>query len=127
MPPVLRLREEQPGVVGVTATVWAIEDGTLRRQRLVNDRVVSEESRELTPDEVLRVRTALSRADLPTLPAGAARPVEANLGKLVIEADGERWETVYRKGAPPAEFAADSPAARLRAIADTLRALGEGR
>jgi hypothetical protein len=107
--------------------VWAIEDGTLRRQRLVNDRVVSEESRELTPDEIQRVRTALGRADLPTLAGGAVRPVEANLGKLVIEADGERWETAYRKGAPPAESAADSPDARLRGVADTLRALGEGR
>jgi hypothetical protein len=127
MSSLVRLREEQPGVVGVTATVWAIEDGTLRRQRLVNDRVVSEESRELRPEELERVRVALGRAasDLP--PVSAVRPAEANLGKLVLEADGKRWETVYRKGAPATELAATSAEGRLRAVADTIRTLSAER
>ena len=127
MSSLVRLREEQPGVVGVTATVWAIEDGTLRRQRLVNDRVVSEETRELTPEEVERVRAAVGQAAFSTLPSSAARPVEANVGKLVLEADGKRWETVYRKGAPAAELAATSPEARLQAVADTIRTLSAER
>ena len=127
MPSLLRLREEQPGVVGVTATVWAIEGGTLRRQRLVNDRVVSEVTRELQPEELERVRVALGRAAFGSLPASAAHPAEANLGKLVLEADGKRWESVYRKGAPATELAASSPEGRLRAVADTIRTLSEER
>ena len=127
MSSLVRLREEQPGVVGVTATVWAIEDGTLRRQRLVNDRVVSEETRELRPEELERVRVALGRAAFDLPPVSAVRPAEANLGKLVLEADGKRWETVYRKGAPATELAATSPEGRLRAVADTLRTLSEER
>ena len=127
MPSLLRLREEQPGVVGVTATVWAIEDGTLCRRRLVNDRVVSEEIRQLQPEELERVRVALGQAAFPALPVSAAPPAAANLGKLVLEADGKRWETTYRKGAPATELAASSPEARLRAIADTIRTLAEER
>jgi hypothetical protein len=127
MPSLLRLREEQPGVVGVTATVWAIEDGTLCCQRLVNDRVVSEETRELQPEELERVRVALGQAAFGALPSGAARPAEANLGKLVLEADGKRWETPYSKGAPAPRPAATSPEGRLRAIADTIRTLSEER
>jgi hypothetical protein len=127
MPSLLRLREEQPGVVGVTATVWAIEGGTLRSQRLVNDRVVSEESRALQPEEMERVRVALGRAALDRLPVSAVHPAEANQGKLVFEADGKRWETVYRKGARATEPAASSPEGRLRAVADTIRTLSEVR
>jgi hypothetical protein len=127
MSSLLRLREEQPGVVGVTATVWAIEDGTLCCQRLVNDRVVSEETRELQPAELERVRVALGQAAFGGLPVSAPPPKEANLGKLVLEADGKRWETVYRKGAPATKLAASSPEGRLRAVADTIRTLSEER
>jgi hypothetical protein len=128
MPSVLRLREEQPGVVGVTATLWAIEDGRLRRQRLVNDRVVSEETRELSAEEVERVKAAVGDASLATLPATSARPVEANVGKLVLEADGRRWETAVRKGAPrPEPATAGSAEARVRAVADAIRALSESK
>jgi hypothetical protein len=123
MPSVLQLREEQPGVVGTTATVWLIQDGKLRRQRLVNDRVVAEESRELTPAEIERVRSALGQASFSSLPALSARPVEANVGKLVLEADGKRWETPYRAGATPTAQAAGSPEARLLSIASTIRTL----
>ena len=114
-------------MVGVTATVWAIEDGTLCRRCLVNDRVVSEETRELHPEELERVRVALGQAAFDLLPVSAARPEEANLGRLVLEADGKRWETAYRKGAPAAELAVGSPEARLRALADTIRTLSEER
>ena len=127
MSSLLRLREEQPGVVGVTATVWAIEDGTLCCRRLVNDRVVSEETRELQPAELERVRVALGQAAFDLLPVSAPPPKEANLGKLVLEADGKRWETVYRKGAPATKLAASSPEGRLRAVADTIRTLSEER
>jgi hypothetical protein len=127
MSSLLRLREEQPGVVGVTATVWAIEDGTLRCRRLVNERVVSEEIRELQPEELERVRAALGQAAIDPLPASAVHPEQANLGKLVLEADGKRWETVYRKGAPASELAASSPEGRLRAVADAIRTLSEDR
>ena len=119
---VLRLREEQPGVVGVTATLWAIEDHTLRRQRLVNERVVSEESRELSAEEVAGVEAALGRASLATLPALPAHPAEANAGRLVLEADGRRWETILRKGAPPSA-PPSSVEGRLGAVADAIRAL----
>jgi hypothetical protein len=127
MPSVLRLREEQPGVVGVTATLWAIEERTLRRQRLVNERVVSEESRELSAEEVARVAAALGRAALATLPVTQGRPLEANAGRLVLEADGRRWETAWRRGAPPSTAPASSAEARVRAVADAIRALAEGR
>ena len=127
MPSLLRLREEQPGVVGVTATVWSIEDATLRCRHLVNDRVVSEETRALRPDELERVRVALGRAASGALPSSPAPPVEANQGRLVLEAGGRRWETAYRKGAALPEGAAASPEARLRAVADTIRTLAEGR
>src|SRR5262245_48508870 len=119
---VLKLREEQPGVVGVTATLWAIEDHTLRRQRLVNERVVSDESRELSAEEIARVEEALGRASLATLPALAERRAEANAGRLVLEADGRRWETILRKGAPRSAQAS-SAEGRLGAVADAIRAL----
>ena len=127
MSSLVRLREEQPGVVGVTATVWAIDDGTLCCQRLVNDRVVSEETRQLHPEELERVRVALGQAAFGHFHASAAHPAEANLGKLVLEADGKRWETAYRRGAAATELAASSPEARLRAVADTIRNLAEER
>ena len=123
MPSVLQLREEQSGVVGVTATVWRIEHGTLSRAKLVNDRKVAEESRALSPDEVARVRSALGRADLATLGAPASRAPEANAARLVLEADGQRWETSYRTGA---ETAVGSPEARVHALADEIRALPLG-
>jgi hypothetical protein len=127
MSSLLRLREEQPGVVGVTATVWAIEDGTLCCRRLVNDRVVSEETRELQPEELERVRVALGQAAFDLLPVSAVPTAGSNLGRLVLEADGKRWETAYRKGTPAPELAARSPEARLRAVADTIRTLTEKR
>ncbi len=126
MPSVLQLRVEQPGVVGVTATVWRIEDGKLRQERLVNDRKVSEESRVLKPDELARVRAALSQADLATLPPAASRSLEANAGKLVLEADGRRWEAPYGAGAPQPDASAGSTEARLREVADVVRGLSQG-
>ena len=124
MPALLRLREEQPGVVGVTATVWAIEDGRLCCQRLVNDRVVSEETRELRAEELERVRRALGQAALGAAPASVAPPAEANLGKLVLEADGKRWETPHRRGAAAPKASAEG---LILALADTIRTLSEER
>ena len=90
MPALLRLREEQLGVVGSTATLWAIEDGRLCRRCLVNDRVVSEETRELQPAALERVRLALRQVAAAGHAASLAAPVGVNLGKLVLEADGKR-------------------------------------
>jgi hypothetical protein len=123
MPDILRLREEQSGVVGVTATEWRIEGDTLRCQRLVNERLISEKSRVLSRAELERVSAALAKSEYETIPPVSVRAVEANQGKLVVEADGKRWEIAQRAGRPPATAAPESTEGRVRAIADAVRAL----
>lgn len=123
MPKLVRLRQEQPGVVGVQATEWTIRNGVLQRRKLLNDRVVSDEEQALGADEVRRVETALTENAYAELPASLGRRLEANTGRLVLETDATRCEMPYRAGDPPEPDAA-SERARLRAIAEVIRGLG---
>jgi hypothetical protein len=124
MPKLVRLRQEQPGVVGVQATEWTIRDGVLRRRKLLNDRVVSDEEESLDSDALRRVEGALSENAYAELPASLGRGLAANTGKLVLETDATRCEMPYMAGDPP-ESDARSEKARLRAIAEVIRGLGE--
>ena len=123
MPKLVRLRQEQPGVVGVQATEWTIREGVLQRRKLLNDRVVSDEEHSLGADELRRVETALVENAYAELPESLGRRLEANTGRLVLETDVTRCEMPYRAGEPPEPDAA-SERARLRAIAEVIRGLG---
>lgn len=124
MPKMIQLRREQPGVVGVTATVVTVEEGKLHRQKLVNDKVVEQTERELRPEEVDRVQRALVENDYQSLPRSSGAPTRANVGKLVLEVDGERAEAESAMGMP-AEKAAAGASGRLEAIANVLEELAE--
>jgi hypothetical protein len=123
MPKLVRLRQEQPGVVGVQATEWTIRDGVLRRRKLLNDRVVSDEEETLDAAALARVQGVLGEKAYAGLPASLGRGIEANTGRLVLETDATRCEMPYTAGDPP-EPDAGSEKARLRAIAEVIQGLG---
>ena len=127
MPKIVRLTREQPGVVGTTATVLTIQDDKLRRQKLVNDRVVQDTERPLSSEEARRIEEVLRANDYRSLPSSGARAVQANVGKLVLEADGMRAEAPSLLGSPPPRPGAPgaAPDPRLQAIAEALEALPE--
>jgi hypothetical protein len=126
MPRTVRLTREQPGVVGTTATVLTIQDDTLRRQKLVNGKVVGESERRLSREEAQRVERVLLENDYRSIPSAGGRALQANVGRLVLEADGARAEAPSMLGSAPGPGApVTAPDPRLQAIAEALEALPE--
>lgn len=125
MPTMLRLRQEQPGVVGVETMVWTLRERTLRRERLLNERVVEERAWVLSEADLRDLQEVLAQNQVQNLPASLGwhgERAEGQIGRIVLETEVSRCEMPYQLGSEP-EPNARPEETRLRTIAEAIRSL----